>query len=320
MSHAFEKGGFARSAAWHRLGSVITAPEFIGDLPAFIREVGMAHTVEKVPAFVVDPGLDDDGNPVNIPVAVPGQYHLRRDVDGKIVSPHTVTKKYTTIQVADMSDALAPFVQNGWATVDAAFSLYDGGADLVTLRLDFGESNPEREYYAVIRNYHGRGKCSGVVTATRVVCANTEAAAFGRGANFSIAHTGNAGQKVDWAVKTWEKLREYISARVDTLNVFAETTLAVPETILGILGVDKDSSTKAKNQAMRIIEYANAPRANDTHGKTAADVYNAFTFWATHDTGGKAGKSTEGILESHLGGSRGKVEQSVVNHLATLTA
>jgi len=49
-------------------------------------------------------------------------------------------------------------------------------------------------------------------------------------------------------------------------------------------------------------------------------VFNAFTGWATHDGGGKAGTSLAGRLESNLDGERGKVVQKATDSLLVMAS
>ena len=316
MAHMVEKGGFAREAAWHKVGKTITDPDALKNLGFFVWESGMDHTVSKVPALIEGPnGVEE----------VPGQFHLLRD-DGKVVSPATVTKRYSVLQVRDVVDVVGVYVDQGWATPDAAFSLYDGQSDVITLKLDFpmtvkGDES-SYETFMVVQNFHGRGCCRAKITDIRVVCHNTSTAAFGtsgRGkgmADFVIRHTGSMKDKLERARQTWEEAREYLKRKAEILGLFADVTCDVEDTVKGILGVDENSSTRAKNQAEEIIS-----RVHYTEGAPAGSllaVWNGFTSYTSHFRGGKAGKSENGILESQLNGGRLALEQKAVNRLMVM--
>ena len=324
MSHHIDetRGAFARPA-WHRLGAAFTNAT---DIDQCAVDGRMTHTVEKIPAHFLVPGLDDDGAPVMVPTLVPNQYHLVRDDDRAVVSPCTVTDRYSVLQPADIIDAVRPFVDQGWATVDGMFSLYGGGSDVITLRLDaqMDVDGDDSAYqgYLVVQNFHGRGTCRAKLTTFRVVCHNTSSAAFGtdgrgRGtADWSLRHTGDVQGRLAFAASTWEQARQAIARQADALGLFARKSLVVPDAISAILGVDEDSSTRASNRRDLIVDYARKPE-ND-RGGNALTVFNAFTGWATHDGGGKAGKSLTGRVESSLDGDRAKVVQRAADALVAM--
>jgi len=324
MSHEFHKGAFRRPA-WHKLGETFSDPH---NIDVCAGEGSMVHTIDKVPAYQVLPGLDADGLPSMVPVVVDGQFHLRRSDSLSVVSPCTVSNRYSVLQPSEIVDTLRPFVEQGWATVDGMFSLYEGGSDVICLQLDsqMSVTGDESDYqsYLVVQNFHGRGCARAKLVTFRVVCHNTSSAAFntggrGRGsADFALRHTGDVAGRLNFAVRTWDTVRERITDMAQTLGLFANFECVVPDTIQNILGVDKDSSTRQKNRVDLLVDYARAS-VNDT-GANALTVFNAFTGWASHDEGGKAGKTVTGRIESQLDGDRGKVEQRAVDHLIQLVS
>lgn len=318
MSHEFESGAFRRPA-WHQLGETFTNSR---DVDQCVSEAGMDYTIEKKPSQVL---VDSDMPGYHKTVEVPGQYHLVRSTDNKIVSPQTVRNKYTVLQPSTQIDVLREYVDQGWATVDGIFSLYDGGSDVVCLQLDAQQSvtgdESEYQHYMVVQNFHGRGACRGKLVSFRVVCHNTATAAFGsKGvlSDWKIPHTASIGDRYKVACRTWENVKAQITEQAKILGLFAEHELDVPKCISDILGIDEDSSTRAINQRDLILSYADLD-ANNV-GDNALTVYNSFTGWATHHAGGKAGKEVTSRLESQFSGDRGKKEQLAADHLMQLVA
>ena len=80
-----DRSAFTEKAAWWDIQGARVLNRRC-TMEEFLTEAVMAYNVEKVPAY----DLDANGQPV----AVPNQFHLRRDDDRRIVSPSTVTRKY----------------------------------------------------------------------------------------------------------------------------------------------------------------------------------------------------------------------------------
>jgi hypothetical protein len=319
MSHQYEHGGHARIAAWHATETeaiLIKDPSIIKDPSRFATACNMDFSISKVPAYVMKEDISDQGIAL-YPEPVPHQYHLVRSSDQKVVSPRTVGEDYTQLSPNSVLEDVSYLVEHGYATMDGMFSLRDGSTDVIVLRLDFDvpeEKIDERVYYAVIQNFHGCGSCRGRLTAVRVVCANTERAAFSGGADWTLSHRQNVKDSLTWAIRTWETLRSHVLEKSKVLGLFIDARIDVPKTIMDIFGVDMDSTKKARNKADELIALADRGSPN-LRASTAYDAYNAFTAYATHSTHGKYGKDIFRRIDSHFNGGRGQLEQKAANHL-----
>ena len=333
MAHQYEdqdatataKGAHRAKAAWHGLGATITDPDVVRSVPLFAEKANMRHTVAKIPAYRESFGVDADGSPVAGFAPVPGAFWLERS-DGRIVSSGTVSGRYTVVQVTELQDVAAPFVAAGFATVDSMFSLYDGGSDVVSLRLDLQQDvlgdDSRYEHYMVLQNFHGRGALRGKLTSVRVVCHNTTSAAFGTkgkgSADFALRHTASVQDQLAFAVSTWEQVREHLARQAAILGRLATHDVDVAKVVADILGVVSTSSTRLKNQAEEVTAYARGASPG-TRGKTALDVWHAFTFWTTHSAEGRSGAAGQsGIVESLLDGDRARKQARAAEVLGAL--
>ncbi len=313
MSDYFEKGGFNHSAAWHKMGRVADTP--MTDMREFLVFSEMDHQITKEPA--IDTVSVSEAGEVEIKT-LESQFHLRRSSDRKIVSKSTVGKVYRPFQPSQMIEVLQPYIDEGFATPDAAFSLYDGSMDVVTLRLDFSFEDPSSEWlsYLTIKNTHGGGALAGVVSTVRAVCANTVTASFCKGSDFSIRHSAAIQSNYDNAITQMESLKEYLRVVGEKVGALSIMPVDVESTVEGILGIDEKSSKRQRIQAAEIVY--NSRYSPGVKGDTALDVLNGFTYYTTHDKGGKGGKNYQDRLESLMGGSRKKMQEKALSSLLEL--
>jgi hypothetical protein len=279
----------------------------------FLTEAVMSYNVDKVPAY----DLDADGKPVE----VPNQFHLRRSDDRRIVSPSTVTKKYEVRIPRHLAEVLDPIVQNGLGIYDAAFTLYEGQSEVVTVRLCDIKAKPGNDasdwlYYLIAQNYHGTGKARFKLAGSRVVCHNSVTRAFSGGADLAMAHSKSIVQKFADAPKVWAEAANAVKAHCEKLAKL-DKVANVPETIDELLAIDDDATTQQKNRRDRIVAAACMPTMG-TYGKTLYDVFNAVTYDITHNAGGKSGKTAGGRMESILDGTRGDFEETMTSKLFAL--
>jgi hypothetical protein len=312
------RAAYTGRAAWHVKGNVVGKRV---PLPEFLTLANMSYTIETVPALVLSP----DGRTV----IVPNQFHLQRNGtggDGRIVSPHTVSGKYHATQPSEMGTILQPFVDQGFATWDAAFTLREGETEIMTIRLDdvsvpVSGDESDAEYYLVARNRHGGGgTLDCVVSRIRTVCANTERISFAAGADMKFRHDAKLSDRIETAAYVWEKaniaIREH-AAKLSRLAIPCNVPATV-DALLGLTGIpaDKVGTRKANERDALIAAASNSP---GTHGATLLDIYNAATWLGTHDTGGKGGTDADARLASIIDGTRGDRMESTLDALLVLT-
>lgn len=227
MSHEIEQFadgsvGFvsAREDAWHRLGTVLT-DNFTAEQALEIANLG-GWQVEKQPVFtrvLTDNGFDE--------VALPGKFVTVRtnpvtkqqEVVGLSTGDHDIVGAvHTPFQNEQLCDFINALVDESGAHLETAGSLRGGADVFVTAKLPkdllVGGVDPVNLNIAVLNNHTGNAAIRALVTPTRIVCANTQAAAIKNArSKFSIRHTATASQRVEEARKaldlTWKYVEEF---------------------------------------------------------------------------------------------------------------
>jgi hypothetical protein len=254
-------------------------------------------------------------------IIVPNQFHIVRSDDQRVVSPSTVTEQYVTRQPSDAVEIVDDIVQAGLGVYDAAFTLYGGQSEVVTVRLvDIEEEvlcdGSKWMTFLVIQNYHGTGKMRGKIVRHRVVCHNTVTSGFAGGADWAFTHKKSIKEKSAGIPKMWQQAADAVREHCQRLAKL-DKVVSIPDTIDQLLAIDDEATTQQKNRRDAILRAANDP-SNGTFGKTLYDIFNAVTFYTTHHAGGKAGKTASGRMESILDGTRGNFEAEMTGKLFQL--
>jgi len=296
--------------AWHNIGVVVADRMSVEQFVTGPARMG--YGIHKVPAYVMGP----DGEMLE----VPNQFHLQRDSDYKVVSPSTVTDAYEPVRPLDLVRILEPWYDQGFGTPDAAFTLYNGAAEVITMLLD-DQSKPVSDQspwstYLFLQNFHNRGKVRGKVIRHRAVCHNTTPK---HGFEIAFVHRSNVQANIDQARHDWQAAREAVAEHNGQLDKLAGKRVDVPSTVDALLGIVKGEpiTTQKANTRDRIVSAANMPTMG-TNGENLADIYNAITFINSHFQGGKSGKTDESRLTSILDGQRGKTDASMFGKLLAM--
>jgi hypothetical protein len=279
---------------------------------------------------------------VSIPVYGPGnegfclvenQHIIRRDSDGAVVSPMTVSDGYGEIAPSDMLGDLDPFVSEKWATPDSAFRIRQGVVDCVeciTLRLAIEATSPLQtetgdvyKGYLVARNYHGRGAASATLFLEREINGSLYTA-LAEVSGFKIVHRGQVRDKYSLAMKRWGDLRGLINAMAAKLRGMVDVPMNLSEAEIFVdellkIKADEKPSTQKRNLRAAILDAFCMPRFG-TFGKSAADMYHGVVWIGSHYTAESSKLSNEDIMESLLEGTRGEREQRAMTMLDRFTA
>jgi hypothetical protein len=289
-----------------------TSDRIISDLPTFLETAGRDYGILRKPALVRDPfgGVDAQGNVCEAIREVDNQYHLSRTSDGRVVSPHTVTKQYAPLTLMDVATEIKPWLDAGWVTPDAVFSGKNESLELLCLRMDANGMLPNGEqwqHYIILRLPHAAGgKCKGQVVNFRPQCSNVYAA-IGRGNEFTISHRISSKMddaerqaamlaRVKMAKNAWKTAQDHIEVLARKVNAWSGKALTVTQavnltnTLLGIKSLD-DASGVAKNKQEAILNGFDLPEFG-THGATLYDWVNAVTFYTSSPNSPVVAKST----------------------------
>jgi hypothetical protein len=310
MAHHVEHGAYMGRPAWHKIG--VTVEKRMSVTEFVCGPAKMGYRVSKVPAY----HMDADGQFVQ----TPGQFHLQRDNDYRIVSPSTVTDAYAPVCPLDLVRILEPWYEQGFGTPDAAFILYEGMAEVVTMLLD-DHSKPisdqsEWSTYLFTQNYHNRGKVRAKLIRHRAVCHNTTPK---HGFDIAFVHRQSVQDNIDQVRHDWKAAREAIASHNAALDLLASKRVNIPSTVDALLEIKKGEkiTTQKENKRSRMIAAANNPAAG-TSGESLVDIYNGVTWINTHFKGGKSGKTDQGRMTSILDGTRGKMDADMFDKLLML--
>jgi phage/plasmid-like protein (TIGR03299 family) len=187
----------ARQSAWHRLGTVTD--------DCFTAEDALKK------AHLADWNVRKELVQTASGLLLPNTYALIRDnpyVDGQIdaltENGRTVGNQYVPIQNEAHCDLLNALVDEGGAHFETAGSIRNGKEVFVTLKLPetmkIGGVDEVETYIAAINNHEGTAAFKLITTPTRIVCANTQAAALKNArSSFNIRHTVNGPKAIQEA-------------------------------------------------------------------------------------------------------------------------
>ncbi len=214
MSHELEQfpdGSTAFAAghtqdAWHRLGTVLPAGLTAHDVMSFAHLGGwdvrkrqihsiLTHDTGRVSIEIGGKFVTVRTNPVTGVEEVIGLATGHAGIMGDT---------YTPFQNEALVDYLQAMTDESGAFLDTAGSMRAGADVFVTMKLPtmmlVGGVDELDVNIAVLNNHTGNRAITGLITPTRIVCANTQRAALGNAtSSFKIRHTANAGGRVQEA-------------------------------------------------------------------------------------------------------------------------
>jgi phage/plasmid-like protein (TIGR03299 family) len=137
-----------------------------------------------------------------------------------LATGHTgiVADKYQPFQNEALVDYLHTLTDESGACLDTAGSMRGGADVVVTMKLPttmlVGGIDELDVNIAFLNNHTGNRAITGLITPTRIVCANTQRAALANArSSFKIRHTANAGDRVQQAREqlglTWKYVAEF---------------------------------------------------------------------------------------------------------------
>lgn len=285
MSHEFEAGVFMRGLkAWHELGLVID-PGHEAEVNAMLalRLQKIDWRVSMHQCYMTTPGSEEL-------ISVPGVRAIVRDSDGRILgSAGNVPRgektgkarhTYVPFQNSDMAEWVQPILDAKIGRVDAVASLYGGQRVYMLVRLGHnGDSHAEVvpgdevvNHWMIANSHDGGhslrvGRCR-----TRIVCANTLAAAFGEGTNVRIRHTQGTIQTLKDLQAVMLKEQNAFSKDVDIFRKLAKQSLTKKKLREYVEAVFPDSFKEVKEKkesAASIKEREREQKRRDWAAKNA---------------------------------------------------
>jgi phage/plasmid-like protein (TIGR03299 family) len=228
MSHELEQHSDGSTAfiaghnqdAWHQLGTVLPTGLTAQDVMTFahlggwgVRKRGI-QTVLRSADGVTSTTIEGKyvtvrTNPISGVEEVIGLATGHAGIVGDTYKP---------FQNESLTDYLQTLTDESGAFLDTAGSMRGGADVFVTMKLPatmpVGGVDELDVNIAILNNHSGNRAITGLITPTRIVCANTQRAALGNAtASFKVRHTENAGDRVQQAREqlglTWKYVAEF---------------------------------------------------------------------------------------------------------------
>lgn len=311
MSHEIEivngKASFfsARGiTAWHGLGTVVQSVKTAREA---MELAGLDWQVNLEKVFTAD-GL-----------AVPGTRVTRRSTDGRVLG--TVGDRYRPLQNTEAFDFFDAFVQAGEATYETAGSLRNGERVWILAKLNreaekiTDQIGDEIEKYVLLSNGHdGTLACRVGYTSTRVVCANTMAAAHNSDSSqlIRLRHGKNIVQNLKDIRTTMDLIDGTFKATADMYRTLAKAAIN-PEQLEAFVKLvtndDGDSEDGPKKSTSRILDLYNTAAGQPTEDSWYKAI-NAVTAYTTHE----AGRTEDNRLNSLAYGQGGNMNQAALQY------
>ena len=298
MSHEIEEiNGQASTFSvqkmpWHGLGHVLDNPPTTEEA---IRCAGLDWDVKLVPLHGAFNG---------VPLTGVNHWATVRSTDASVLG--VVGPTYKPLQNVDAFKFFQPVLDAGEATLETAGSLRKGRRVWVLARVkadpvEIVPGDPVLSYILLSNGHDGTMAIRVGSTITRVVCANTLAAAHSDGASklLRIRHTDKANEALDLVRDTMNIVRREFETSTEQMKQLArkgvnvadikEYVRAVFTPKVTLTTVDEQDE---KNERLlgKILPLFESGAGNDLPGVrgTAWAAYNAVTHFLSHERGQNA--------------------------------
>jgi phage/plasmid-like protein (TIGR03299 family) len=245
---------FARTDAWHRLGTTVRDRAFSAEEAMRLGHLG-GWRVRKVPLIAHEVTADCVTS-----IDAPGYATVRDNpFTGRAEALGVVGAGYEPLQNEDHAGFLNNLADQSGAVFDTAGSLRGGRQVFITMQLPdtltIGGTDQVALNIAALNSHDGSGAFRILVIPVRVVCANTQAAALAdHASSFSIRHTRNAKAAVAAARDALGLTLRYVEAfevEADRLIQTALTDAEFDTLIAPTFGTVKPDAPERTKQADR---------------------------------------------------------------------
>lgn len=321
MAHEVETMAYAGEIPWHGIGTLVKNPADAVSPQRFMELAGLDWEVTKVPVFAhltaeSVPTIKAAGPIDSLDVETNHGAIVRR-TDGRVLG--VVGPGYVPLQNRSVFEWFAPFLESGRVAFEAGGSLREGAIIWALARV-IGLNDLIREGDRVV-NYmlltHGHDGMHAVLigfTPTRVVCANTLAAAKAHRDSQLIRAKHTSGLQV-----TLERVRDIMDvaevqfrATIDQYRLLASCQVNesdVRKYVKVVVDAPKDEeriSPAMDKKIDRMVELTYSGRGNS--GKDLWDAYNGVTEYLTWE----ASKTTDNRFRSLWFGQGSQMSQKAL--------
>jgi len=282
-----DRMAYVRERPWHGLGTKVACGTSTAD---FLRAAGLDWKVAVVPARGAKPGPKTKLHPGGRW----SRYEIQREAvadEKEPVALGIVSHRYVPLQNQEAFAFFDPLLKDGWASLETAGVLYDGGTVWVQVRLrevmTIGRDD-ELVRFLLLRNRHdGEGSVSIRFTPIRVVCQNTLTFAERRQQAFANErHTGKLQHRLEKVrVDAIHTQIEAFSARMKTaFEKMVAARLEVPrrlELLDKLCGEVTDKTPPAGPTRRQMVDQRLAVQASCdplAGNETVWALYNAITW------------------------------------------
>jgi len=216
---------FARTDAWHRLGTTVRDRAFTAEEAMRLGHLG-GWNVRKSPLTTTD--LTDEGVTT---LAAPGYATIRTSpFTGQPEALGVVGGTYEPLQNEEHAEFLNLLADQSGAVFDTAGSLRGGRQVFVTMQLPHtmkvGGQDGLDLNIAALNSHDGSSAFRILITPVRLVCANTQAAALNHHrSSVAIRHTRNAKGTVQAAREALGLTFDYVEAFQAEAERLIDTTV-----------------------------------------------------------------------------------------------
>lgn len=274
---------------WHQLGTVVKEAPTTAEA---IKLAGLDWQAVEQGLWLYDETKNEDE--AATPIDMSEAKAIVRSTDGALLG--VVGGRYTPVQNAEAFAWFDPILKAGEATLETAGSLRDGKRVWILAKIGHnGDSHAEivpgdeiRRYWLLANAHDGSMAVRVGRSTTRVVCANTLAAALGEGQTLRVRHTASALQTLDEIRDVMRRDEQAFFADVEAFRALARTPVTAKTLREYVAKVWPDSfKPKKETKADRIARERAEARAAADRRRLDVEANRA------------AGKS---LLDSLLGG------------------
>ncbi len=302
MAHEVESMAYTGAVPWHGLGTQVTDPADAISPARFLKLAGLDWEVEKIPVVTADTQAETS------------HFATRRKSDGRVLG--VVGPGYKVFQNSSAFGWFEPFLESGRATLEAGGSLRHGAIVWGLARISTLEGlvRPGDKVENFILLSHGHDGYHGIqvgFTPTRVICANTLAAAEGHHQSqlMKVRHTAGLDDAMEQIRDLMDLEEQDFRATMEQYSLLATTPVDrrdIERYVKIVIGVEEKPAPQTKTKVDRIVELAHTGRGNT--GESLWDAYNGVTEYLSYE----AGRSQDSRIRSLWFGDAEKLSRKAL--------
>ena len=286
MAHEVEKMVYKGEVPWHGLGTPLTGTESFQQI---LQLAGLDWTASARSLYLHARGADG----VSVMEKSEDSKIIVRDSDGQQLG--TVGADYKVIQHTDsMRKLVEPFIQSGKVEIESAGALRNGRIVWMLAKLKEGVADVTpgdvvKAYLLYATSHDGSRASATSFTNTRVVCANTLAAAdMEGGTQMRIRHRGDVDAATDLVAQTLNLARQGFDATIEQYKALSQLEVNkgdLEKYFRLVFNVPEETKAEDSRLIKRLTEIFETAEGQQLAGENMWGAYNAVTHYLTHERG-----------------------------------